>query len=125
MKNTPAKKKRTSDIIILAVLLLAAVALLLFFLHKDEGGAYVEVRIDGDIAARYSLYDNGTYPLNGGSNILVIEDGYAWISEANCPDGICVNQGRVSYTGQCITCLPNRLTVTVFGGKEGIDIMSQ
>jgi hypothetical protein len=35
-----------------------------------------------------------------------------------------VQQGRVRYTGQAITCLPNRLTVTIEGGEDsGVDII--
>ena len=76
------------------------------------------VAVNGEKVAEYSLSENGTYPLNGGTNILVIEDGAAFLEEANCPDKLCVKQGRISRTGQCITCLPNRLTVTVEGAGE-------
>ena len=62
---------------------------------------------------------------NGGSNILVIEGGQAWLSEANCPDLLCVHQGKIRYTGQSIICLPNRLTVTVEGGEDdGVDFVT-
>ena len=77
------------------------------------------VRVDGVENERHPLSVNGTFPLNGGSNILIIQDGQAWVSEANCPDLICVRQGKIHYTGQVITCLPNRLTVTVEGGESG------
>ena len=54
----------------------------------------------------------------------MIEDGWAWLREANCPDKLCVRQGRVRYSGQVITCLPNRLTVTVEGGAtNGVDVV--
>ena len=47
------------------------------------------------------------------------------MTEADCPDKICIDQGRVRYTGQCITCLPNKLTVTVEGGGEPeVDLVS-
>ena len=74
--------------------------------------------------ARYSLSDSGRYELNGGTNILVIEDGAAYMLEADCPDHICVSQGKVRYAGQCITCLPNKLTVTVYGTDEGVELVS-
>ena len=88
------------------------------------GRGQVVVRVDGVEVERHSLALNGTFPLNGGSDILVIENGQAWLSEANCPDHICVKQGKIHYTGQVITCLPNRLTVTVEGGESnGIDLV--
>ena len=71
-----------------------------------------------------TLSDSGRYELNGGTNILVIEDGAAYMLEADCPDHICVSQGKVRYAGQCITCLPNKLTVTVYGTDEGVELVS-
>lgn len=106
-------------ILAFALLLLAAVA----FFQKD--GAYVVVRVDGEEIARYELDEEGVYPLNGGTNILKIEDGEAWIIEASCP-GIsgkrCTAQGKISKTGQTITCLPNKLTVTVYGDERDVEI---
>lgn len=122
MKKKISKKLRNDLILILALLLLAG-ALFLVYGAKKTQGARVVVRVDGVETAEYSLYANGTYELNGGTNILVIEDGYAWLEEANCPDKLCVNQGRISFNGQVITCLPNKLTVTVYGNDTGVDIV--
>ena len=37
----------------------------------------------------------------------------------------CVKQGKIDQTGETITCLPNRLTVTVYGaGKSSVDLES-
>lgn len=114
-------EKIRRDVIFIAALLIIS-ALLFIFLHHNEVGAGVVVRVEGNEIARYSLSENGTYPLNGGTNILVIENGEAYLSDADCPDKLCVRQGSVKYTGECITCLPNKLTVTVFGAEDsGID----
>ena len=124
MKNPSGNRKLRADVIVIVSLLLLALALYLALnSSRREGGAAV-VRINGAEIERYSLLQNGSFPLNGGSNILVIEDGYAWMSEANCPDHICVRQGKIHYTGQVITCLPNRLTVTIEGGEDdGVDLI--
>ena len=101
-------------------------ALLFVFLRLgSEEGAGVIVRVNGEEVVRYSLYDNGVFELNGGTNTLVIENGDAWLSHANCPDSLCVKQGKVHTNGQVITCLPNKLTVTVYGSEEGeVDLVS-
>ena len=124
MKKVPANKKRLADLgIIFGLLILAGVLFFLYF-NKGEEGAGVIVRVDGVEMARYSLSDSGRYELNGGTNILVIEDGAAYMLEADCPDHICVSQGKIRYTGQCITCLPNKLTVTVYGTGQGVELVS-
>lgn len=124
MNKVPANKKRLADIAIIAGLLLLAAVLFFLYFNKGEEGAGVIVRVDGVEIARYSLSDSGRYELNGGTNILVIGDGAAYMLEADCPDHICVSQGKVRYTGQCITCLPNKLTVTVYGTDQGVELVS-
>ena len=115
-------KKR--DIILIASILIVAIAFFLIVELTKEEGAGVTVKVDGVKVAEYSLSKNGTYPLNGGTNILVIEDGRAYLIDANCPDKLCVHQGKISRTGEVITCLPNQLTVTVFGAEESVDLIS-
>ena len=58
-------------------------------------------------------------------NLLVISDGEARISEASCPDHVCVKRGRVSFDGQSIVCLPNKVVVSIVGGEtDGLDGVS-
>ena len=123
MRKLLSNKKRADLILVVALLLLAGVLYLTLNANRQEGGVVV-VRVNGVETERHSLAVDGTFPLNGGTNILVIRDGQAWLSEANCPDLLCVKQGKIHYTGQVITCLPNRLTVTVEGGESnGVDLV--
>ena len=115
--------KKRDIILIAAILVVALASLLLIELGKEEG-ARVVVAVGRQEIATYSLYDNGTYSLNGGTNILCIEDGVAYLIDANCPDKLCVHQGKISKTNEVITCKPNKLTVTVKGAKEEIDLVS-
>ena len=119
MKRGSDRKKLIRDLVLAGSLLLAAVILLLVINGSRESGGVAVVRVDGVETERLPLSVNGTFPLTGGSNILIIQDGQAWMSEANCPDLICVRQGKIHYSGQVITCLPNRLTVTIEGGESG------
>ena len=117
------KTHKWDILLVVGLLLLAAILYLLLSLGQEEG-AGVSVCVDGQEIATYSLQQEGTYSLNGGTNTLVIEDGAAWVSEANCPDELCVKQGKVRSGGQCITCLPNKLTVTVYGADSTVDLVS-
>ena len=118
----PEKVRYTRDLIIAGVLLLAALAL--FFLMRsrqarDTGtGAQAVVTVDGQEVGRYPLQKSGTFPLNGGSNILVVENGEAWVSDADCPDKVCMGMGKISRNGEFIACLPNRLLIVVEGAAE-------
>ena len=122
--GVPEGKRVYRDLALIAGLLLLAAALSVTLRWGQTDGTQVVVRVDGQEAARYSLDEDGRYELNGGTNILVIQDGAAFLTEANCPDLLCVRQGKISVSGQVITCLPNRLTVTVYGGDGGVDMVT-
>ena len=113
------KKHRADLLLILALLLLAGAAWLYMSLTREPGGEAV-VTIDGEERARLPLDEDGQWVFESarGENTLVIENGEAYISQASCPDHICVHQGRVSFDGETIVCLPNRLIVTIEGGKS-------
>ena len=112
------------DLILIGGILIVALIACVFVQMNQDGGAYVLIRVDGEEVEQYSLSEEGTYPLNGGTNILHIEGGEAWLTEADCPDHLCVQQGKISKTGQVITCLPNKLTVTVYGAEESVELIS-
>jgi hypothetical protein len=90
-----------------------------------EEGATVVVEIDGVTVATYSLFENGEYSLNGGTNVLVIENGQAYLNYSDCPDHTCEKTGKIQYVGQTIVCLPNLLTITIKGEADGgVDFVS-
>ena len=118
-------KKTRNDIILgLAVIILAAGIWLVTELLKEEG-AFAVVTVNGTETARYSLAEDKEIRLeseNGGYNILVIKDGKADVTEASCPDHVCVDQRAVSKTGEAITCLPNKTVITIDNGEEEAEI---
>ena len=122
---TDKKKSLRFDVILIASLLIVSTIAVSVLLLTRERGNKVIVEIAGERVAEYSLYQNGEYELNGGTNILVIENGEAYLSYADCPDHTCVRTGRIKYAGQSIVCLPNKVTVTVKGNSDGgVDLIS-
>lgn len=121
LKKLLENKKLCSDIILIAVTLVISLSvLLIFYLNRTEGSVAV-VSIDGNRVAEYPLSVDGVYYLNDGSNILAIEDGEAYIREANCPGyQDCVERGRISAVGETIVCLPNKVVVEIVGEGEGL-----
>ncbi|MCR4676582.1 MAG: NusG domain II-containing protein [Sphaerochaetaceae bacterium] len=126
--NTPGKKK--ADIILIAALLLAALSFLLFQLFSRQSGAVVKVSVGGEVVKELSLYRDQRYEINGvngGFNTLVIENGQAWIEDADCPDALCVHMGKISFEGQSIVCLPHKVVVTVEGkaSQSSVDAVAK
>ena len=131
MKNINSEKNRKirNDIILaVAIVLVATVGLLLFVLTKEEGST-VAVKIDGVVTDTYPLSENIEISIKTGENdeninVLTIEDGKASISEADCPDKICVETRAVSFVGETIVCLPHKLVIEITNEKtdDQIDV---
>ncbi len=131
MKNINSEKNRKirNDIILaVAIVLIATVGLLLFVLTKEEGST-VAVKIDGVVTDTYPLSENIEVLIKTGENdeninVLTIEDGKASISEADCPDKICVETRAVSFVGETIVCLPHKLVIEITNEKtdDQIDV---
>ena len=109
------KIKLISDAVLILVLLAASLLSIFMIKAFSEEGNYVRVSVDGETVCEYPLSEDGVYSLNGGTNILVIKEGEAYVSEASCPDGLCVYQGKISLVGERIVCLPNRVMAEVVG----------
>ena len=56
-----------------------------------------------------------------GSNTVQVERGRIRISEADCPDQVCVKQGWISGGAVPIICLPHRLTIEIVDGGGDLD----
>ena len=113
------------DIIVIASILLATLSLLLILNLTKKEGALAVVEIDGQVVAEYPLYKEGVFSLNGGTNVLVVEGGTAYLNYSSCPDHTCENIGKIRYVGETIVCLPNKVTITIIGDAEdGVDLVS-
>lgn len=102
----------------LFLVILAGVILLLFLYQHFAGskGSYILVTQNGEKIGEYSLLENQTFVVtdeNHSYNTIVIENGQVWIDQADCPDKLCVKQGKISKSGQSIICLPHKLTILV------------
>lgn len=119
-------KKYKRDVIVVSSLLAVSLILLLLVFLLSSGGEYVKVSVDGKDVGIYSLSTNAEIEINGGTNILKIEGGKAYVISANCPDHICMNAGKISKVGQSIICLPNKVTITVIGNTPpDVDLESR
>lgn len=94
--------------------------LLVFFLQKKEG-ACVEVTVDGKVYGTYDLNENQEIPIiidEEVTNVLTIKDGMAKMTEANCPDHLCMHQKEISKEKETIVCLPNKVVAEIVGTEE-------
>ena len=86
-------------------------------LLPDTENGKVVITIDGKVYGEYPLQEERTVDIEG-KNVLVISDGKADMTEADCPDQICVHQHAISKNGESIICLPNKVVVSVSSSQE-------
>ena len=106
--------KKRDFYLILGILLIAAIGYLIIQLIFRSPPTQVEISINGKVIEQLDLNKDQEFNIEGyGSNHLVIQDGQAYMTEASCPDQICVHQGKIEEPGQMIVCLPNLVIVKV------------
>lgn len=84
--------------------------------QTTDGGGFVVVVHDSEgNEQRLPLDSNKTLEIRTslGRNVVVVENGTARITEADCPNGSCMQQQPISQPGQQLICLPHRLWVEV------------
>jgi hypothetical protein len=114
-------RKVRNDLLLIAVLLLLAAGGLLALRLFQKTGSTLTVTQNGVQIASYPLDEDGSFTFtdaDGGTNLLVIADGKASVTDANCPDQLCVNQHEISANGQTIVCLPHKLVFQVESETE-------
>lgn len=119
-------RKFKKDLILLTGILLTALLfwLIPFLLNKVNGSTsnLVSIYQDGQKTADYLLSDDQTVVISAkeeGYNLLLIEDGRASVTDATCPDQLCVRQRSIAGSGESIICLPHKLVVQIEGEEEG------
>ena len=105
--------------------LLVAVSLILVPVLFAQDGDLLQISAPSGTAS-YDLSEDREIELceNGIVLVIRIEDGAAFVSHSDCPDGICRASGRISRSGESILCAPAGVRVTVKGGADDVDFVA-
>lgn len=113
------KKKELIVIIILLGISLGGIALF-YLINATNQALSVRVSRQGEVLTILPLSEDHTETFEdaSGQNTLVISNGKAKITAADCPDHICVKTYPISNPGETIVCLPHKLVVEVISGTS-------
>jgi len=109
--------------LLLASLLAGSIGLALLFVPRQPG-VHAQILSGGVLIRTVDLRTDQQFTVTtaqGGRNVITVQDGRLAVTEANCPDHICMDMGRRS-SGQ-IVCLPNRLVIR-FQGRTQADAVT-
>lgn len=106
-----------------ALCLVCAVATALM---NKNGGLTATVTVGGETVRTLDLSEDCELDItleDGEFNHISVRDGRVAVTDANCPDRVCVRRGYISG-GVPIICLPHRLTVEVQSGAADVDAVT-
>jgi len=107
------KKKELTfiiGIVVFALILWAG----MYFIRRGHYGT-VQITVNGEEYGIYSLAKDQVIRIND-TNVCEIKNGEIHMTEANCPDHLCMKQKAVDSTGGTIVCLPNKVVIE---GEKG------
>lgn len=115
-------------ILVLSMVIIAAAAFLIINFAVKKDGSYAVIKVDGNVIKTLDLNSGETTievnGYQGGVNKVVINDGKVSMTEADCPDELCVKTGKISRVGETIVCLPHRVVVEIKGSQDDDSIDS-
>ena len=109
-------------IILIAIVLVLSLGLGLWLLKGQPEKKYVTVVQDGKVTMTLDLSKDQVLTVegaNGGTNTIEVKDNKVAVTQASCPDHVCMAMGWCD-SGMPIACLPNGLILT-FTEDAGID----
>lgn len=123
-ERKPLKPKDNSQKAALLIagllMLLTTVSLLFLLLPRQKSEGYIaDIYQGGSLIASIPLnevaepYTFTVMGEDGCTNEIEVRPGSIGMRSADCPDKICVNQGFISDTRLPITCLPNRIVISL------------
>lgn len=83
----------------------------------------VNVYKDGELIHTFTLADE-PQTVDLGTNVLLVEKDGVSMTHANCPDKLCIKQGKIKNSSRSIVCLPNRIVVEIAGVKGEVDAVA-
>ncbi len=115
------KKARTyiGDVVINILIFAFCIAFFMILRYNYAKVSTVTVTLDGKTAKTLDLSQNSSYSPDGGHTMVTVKDGKAYISDSDCPDGLCLLMNPVTKDGGSVICLPNRVAVVSEKSNNG------
>ena len=103
------------DIILIAVIIAASVIAAFIAFTTSHEGSTVVITVSGEEYGRYPINTDRVITVDTGSGIneITINNGEAYVSYADCPQGICAHHKPASRSGESIICVPHEVVVSI------------
>ncbi|RMF57105.1 MAG: NusG domain II-containing protein [Calditrichaeota bacterium] len=104
------------------ILLLATSSLFSVYFVRPVStpGSVVRVEVQGKEVLHKRLDRDTVFRVTGpaGQTRIEIRGGHVRVLDSDCPQKLCVRQGRISHPGRAIICVPNRVMIWIEGSRR-------
>ncbi|MGL5755199.1 MAG: NusG domain II-containing protein [Paraclostridium sp.] len=119
---------KKNDFFLILSIIVVVCAFLVFNHFKESGKAdKVVIYVDNKVYKEVPLDKNEelTIKTENGYNKVKIHDKGVEVTQASCPDEVCVKTGFINKSNKSIVCIPNKVSIKIISDeKNDIDIIS-
>lgn len=107
--------KKKDFILISAVLLIVSVTFSINYFINTKKGEKIEIYVDNKLYKTYDIDDEDEIKIESekGYNLIKIHNHGVEITEASCPDKVCIHEGFIEKPSKSIVCLPNKVHIKI------------
>ena len=127
MKSSILKIITPGDKILIVLIFAFGIVILVALKHLRQPGDAVIIEVKGQVVQRLDLNTSQEITINGaiGRTIVKIEGRAAQVIHSDCPEKICVKTGKITYVGEIIVCVPNKVVIKIIGKqKNSFDVIT-
>ncbi|WP_289129619.1 NusG domain II-containing protein [uncultured Clostridium sp.] len=114
--------KKLDIVIIIVLIIISFVPEIVFgmVMGYKYDMTYAEITVEGKVYSKIPLSAHKgkeviDINIDGHENKIVIKDDTIRMIDADCPDSLCIYQGKISRVGQSLVCLPNKVMIEIKG----------
>ena len=107
--------KKKDFILIFIILLIVVVSFGINHFTNAKSGKQIEIYVDNELYKTYDIDDEDENKIESeeGYNVVKIHNHGAQITEASCPDKVCIHEGFITKPSESIVCLPNKVHIKI------------
>lgn len=107
--------KKKDFILIFVIILIAVVSFGINHFTNAKSGKQIEIYVDNELYKTYDIDDEDEIKIESeeGYNVVKIHNHGAQITEASCPDKVCIHEGFITKPSESIVCLPNKVHIKI------------
>jgi len=101
--------------LIFIILLIVVVSFGINHFTNAKSGKQIEIYVDNELYKTYDIDDEDEIKIESeeGYNVVKIHNHGAQITEASCPDKVCIHEGFITKPSESIVCLPNKVHIKI------------